>query len=474
MGEIVACPWRPSSRVERIALVVRFEDERYGRGAVIAPRAHLETLTMTRSGNSDRPPRDSFGPDSLFGRGASSRRPGARRVAGGRLGALLGRRGESDLPTATRARFEAMGLPNEAVARSLREIQDLEDWPEAWTRTAQRFLGEARRADHAGHRREAAVARRHAALCYHTALLAGVADPRTARALRASASGLFAQAVPTLMPSARRVEIAWRTTPLPGYLLSPDPTNGPFPLAVFLNGATTAKEETLRWATPFAQHGLAVLALDWPGTGEAYSGRLTADVDDITDGLTALAADEPALDEARIALVGFGLGGAVAIRAAAYDRRIAASVAVTPPFDASRWLAHANPVILDQLAYLLGDTLDLHDLAAEFALPELMRRLRCPLLVFGAGRDVVVPPGEAKHLAAAAGPLGTLIWYPEAGHGLYEVVDDWTDDAARWLSVILGDAAPDSAAEASTQVDGAGDAIPSGAESSGTSPIKDG
>jgi len=59
--------------------------------------------------------------------------------------------------------------------------------------------------------------------------------------------------------------------------------------------------------------------------------------------------------------------------------------------------------------------------------------------VLGAGRDLVVPPAEAQRLAAAAGDLGTLLWYPRGGHGLYEIVSTWTADVATWLGAILAE-----------------------------------
>ena len=80
-----------------------------------------------------------------------------------RLDLLLRARSAQVLPTAGRARFLAMRLPAEAVAATLGEVRSVADWPEAWTRTAQRFLGEARREGPAGNRTEAALARRRAA-----------------------------------------------------------------------------------------------------------------------------------------------------------------------------------------------------------------------------------------------------------------------------------------------------------------------
>ena len=355
-----------------------------------------------------------------------------------RIDRVLRARTAAVLPTASRHRFRALGFSDESITDTLRMIRKLDDWSEAWTARAQRFLGEARAEDAAGRTFEAAHARRLAALSYHVAQVVPPADPRAARTLRASAAALFASTVPVLMPEVRRVELPWRASRLPGYLLVPPDARQPLPLAVFLNGATTSKEELLLWSAKAGRRGLAVLALDWPGTGEAATIRpADAACDDITDGVMSVAHAEPALDPGRVALVGVSLGGALAVRAAALDRRIAACVAVTPPYDAGPWLWRAQPLLIEQLITLAGGEEALERLAADFALADVVRRLRRPLLVLGAGRDVVVPPREAVRLSAAAGDLATLLWYPNGGHALYEAIPAWTDDVARWLAAVL-------------------------------------
>ncbi len=166
-----------------------------------------------------------------------------------------------------------------------------------------------------------------------------------------------------------------------------------------------------------------------------------------------MAALDPRLDGSRIALIGFSLGGAQAVRIAAYDRRLAACVAVTPPFEPGSWLYAANPLMLEQLAGHLGGPYIVMELAEGFDLPEITGWLRCPLLVLGAGRDLVVPPSESQRLAAAAGDLGTLLWYPRAGHGLYEILPTWTADVAAWLGAILDEPHAPAPEHESTRVD---------------------
>jgi pimeloyl-ACP methyl ester carboxylesterase len=76
-------------------------------------------------------------------------------------------------------------------------------------------------------------------------------------------------------------------------------------------------------------------------------------------------------------------------------------------------------------------------LAAAFALPTTLERVTCPVLVLGAGRDLIVPPEEALRFCAAAGGRGTLLWYPDGGHGLYELLPEWTAEVARWLVAVF-------------------------------------
>jgi alpha-beta hydrolase superfamily lysophospholipase len=351
----------------------------------------------------------------------------------------------------SQGRLEAMGLPTETAREALRRVRRVDEWDVAWTWAAQRFLGEARVQERSRQPEAAALSQRHAAMAYHLAGMLVFDDTRKIRALRASSSSLFARALPLLRPTVRRVEIPWRTARLPGYLALPERANGPVPLAVLLNGTSTSKEELLLWDAAFLEQGLAVLALDWPGSGEsALTVPPTADCDDFTDGVLHLAGAEPAIDAQRVALIGFSLGGAVAAFAAASNRRIGAVVAVTPPYDPLSWYLQAQPLLRRHLATLAGGDREALELAEAFTLPGVIERTRCPMLVLGAGRDLIVPPREAVRYCAAAGERGTLLWYPDGSHGLYDTLPEWTAEAARWLANVFAEGG------SSTWVDDAG------------------
>jgi alpha-beta hydrolase superfamily lysophospholipase len=368
-----------------------------------------------------------------------------------RVDSLLRLFGGRVLPIgASHERLAALGLPSDVTRDALRRVHCVADWVDAWTWAAQRYLGESRVYQRAGEKDASALFQRHAALAYHVAATLVFDDPRMLRALRASASSLYARSLPILHPDVRPVRLPWRTRELPGYLVLPGDMAAPVPLVVVLNGSSTSKEETLLWSDAFLQRGQAVLALDWPGSGEsALTARPSPDCHDITAGIVALAEADPDLDAMRIAIVGFSLGGAIAGLAAANDRRLAAIVAVTPPYDARPWLTGAQPLLRRHLVTMAGGRERATALASAYAMPGVIERSRCPVLVIGAGRDLVVPPDEAIRYCAAAGERGTLLWYPHGTHGLYEALPEWTAEAASWIDAALAGTAM------STWVDGA-------------------
>jgi alpha-beta hydrolase superfamily lysophospholipase len=351
---------------------------------------------------------------------------------------LLRFRSAQVIPQSMRTRFLAMGIPADILESTLASIKSPSAWSNAWIETAQRFLGDYRRQSSARHMLDAAQARRLAALSYHAAQLFALDDPRTVRTCRAASASLFAQAMPYVYPKARRVTIPWRNHRLYGYFQAPSDQPGNFGLVVILNGASTSKEESFGWTEAFLRAGLGVLAIDSPGTGEAtIVPNPDRDEEDLLDGVFEVMRGFRGVDLGQVSVVGVSIGGNLAVRCAAYDRRIIAAVAVTPPYDPARWVRRASPLLLRQF-------LDLDDsagsdpaaIADRYSLHAVVPRLKTPLLVFGAGRDLVVPPTEAQLLAARAGSLGSLLWYAGSGHCLYDAIPSWTSEAATWISSV--------------------------------------
>lgn len=353
------------------------------------------------------------------------------------LDQLLQKRSALALPEAMLARISALGLPTDSVEETLSSIRSLDEWMIGWTRMGQQWIAVAKREDISGRWRHGALARRHAAMCYHAAHFITAADQKTVLMLRSTAAGFFSQAAPYLYEMTERVLIPWKEHNLPAYLRRPLEGGSPFPVLIVLNGATTIKEETLVWSDPIVASGWAVLAVDWPGTGEATAVAPLSGVGEsvIVSILSELERD-PRIDKSRIAALGFSLGATPVVRGAERDPRIEAVILVTPPFDPPAWPALLDPLMARQLLLLTDDGRDPEQVIGSFSLRSSLENWHCPALVFGAGQDRVAPPDEADRVAHGMGEWATLVRYPNATHGLYDVIDDWPYVAARWLAAL--------------------------------------
>ena len=362
----------------------------------------------------------------------------SRRIDKRSIDNLFRARSARIIPGSLKARFTAMGIPENIVHDTLGSIRSLSQWGNAWIETAQRFLGDYRRQVSGDSGFSADEAKRLAAMCYHFAQILIFDDDRTVTLCRASTASLFAQAQPRLYPYAHRVRLPWRTIELPAYYMVPENRGSQTGLVVILNGASTAKEETFLWSRAFIQRGLAVIVIDSPGTGEASRVAPYSPEDvDVLDGVFELVGEQPNLDPRRVSVLGVSMGGNQAMRCLAYDRRILAGVAVTPAYDPARWINRASPLIQRQVQALSGTPgMSAVELAAGFDLKSVVSRIRRPVLVYGAGRDLIVPPGDSQLLASQLGGVGTLVWFADGGHCLYDRIPQWTMESADWIDAI--------------------------------------
>lgn len=344
--------------------------------------------------------------------------------------------GAHRIPVAMMSRLYTLGIPPEIVQSTLKSIRQLDQWSTAWVETAQYYLGNYRREISAGNRVEAERARYLAAMSYHAAQILEISDVRTRNNCRAWAASLARQSLPIRNQNARHFTIPWRDQELPVLFEVPELGDGPFGLVVLLNGVSQSKEETFQWAPRFLQAGFAVMAVDSPGTGEATAlGPISANNADILDGVFDLLRHESIIDLRRVALVGSSLGGNEALRIARKRPDIMAIVTVTPALEPVTWMDHASPMLVAELSDLAAPD-DQARLAQEFGATAAAKAIQQPVLIFGAGRDLVVPPNESQRLAAILGPQATYVWYPELGHCLYVAADQWAFEAATWLTAV--------------------------------------
>jgi len=225
-------------------------------------------------------------------------------------------------------------LFGEVLAASSRiKPGDYDSWYDAWNESADRIAKEAAEQLARGHRISARDSYLRAASYYFSSeffLHGHPRDPRIARAYRLSVDCYKSCAAlydPPIIP----VEIPYEHTTLPGYLHRPDRSDRPRPTLIMHTGFDGSAEEMhVSGARAAVERGYNVLAFDGPGQyGPLHREGLVfrPDWEKVVTPVVDFLLKQPGVDPKRIALMGISLGGVLAPRAAAFEKRLAALVA---------------------------------------------------------------------------------------------------------------------------------------------------
>ncbi len=305
-------------------------------------------------------------------------------------------------------RFVSNGVPLADFQDVTGAIASWDEWCAAWCAKGEvhEALGEASLT--AGHHLSAGEHLTTAAVCYHFAKFLFVHDRPQMQAAHARAVACRTRALPLLDPPGERVSIPWNGHTMHGNLRRPAGIDRP-PVVLMVMGLDSTKEEMHTNEEVFLRRGLATLAFDGPGQGEAeydlpihpaYEEPASAALDYI------LGRDD--LDGSRTAIWGVSLGGYYAPRAAAFDDRFGACVSLTGPFDFAEAFERAPGLTREAFMArsFAADEDAARAVAARMRLGEVAGRIRCPTYVVGGALDRVIPPDHARRLAAAVrGPV---------------------------------------------------------------------
>jgi esterase FrsA len=219
---------------------------------------------------------------------------------------------------ADRNAYPLTGLKSDDVREALAHIASLDrdEWATAWSAVASRYMS---RADG-----EAAADAKQAAADYMQAWrlysFARWPVPNSAGKQQAYEQALaaFRKAGQFLDPPLEVVRVPFEGKEIVGYLRLPKGAR-PAPLVFMISALDSRKEDSLERGADYLAHGLAVFAVDMPGTGEA---PIKADVGAermFSRALDALLA-RPEIDRARVAIQGNSWSGYWAAKLAVTER----------------------------------------------------------------------------------------------------------------------------------------------------------
>jgi len=242
-----------------------------------------------------------------------------------------------------------------------------------------------------------------------------------------------------------------------GYVRIPKSAK-PVPLIVAISGLDSRKEEMVERFAPLVARGIAVLALDSPGTGESPVKAAPGAERTLVAALDAVL-KRPDVDPQRVAVYGGSFGGYWATILAATERqRVRAVVAQSPPIhetysaEHTRALATNREYLFDYLPASLfthgAKTLDeLIVTREQMSLKTLgiLAKPMAPMLVIGGRLDTQVPIADIE-LLLLSGETPKDAWIHPGGGHMGRDRKDWPDPVifrrvtAPWLTRALTDA----------------------------------
>ena len=320
----------------------------------------------------------------------------------------------------------------EDVTRSLARW---DDWCAAWCERARLHEALGREAVLEGFTLTAGEHLIRAGIYYHFAKFVFVQDVGQMRAAHKKAVECYAHGIRLARPAGQPVAIPYEGGELRAILRLPANGRVPCPVLVMVPGLDSTKEEIHAYEEPFLARGIAVLAIDGPGQGEAeYDLPICGDYERPAAAVCDWIEQQLDLDRTRIAIWGVSLGGYHAPRAFAYERRFKACVSISGPFDMEAW---------DRVPELTRETFRVrshskdeaearHKLAG-LTLVDAAGRIDRPLFIVGGRQDRLTPPEHAERLARAVkGPV-RLVMVEDGGHNANNRPYRYRSQSADWL-----------------------------------------
>ena len=337
-------------------------------------------------------------------------------------------------------RFVANGVPLADFQEVTASVLRWEDWCSAWSAHAAVHEELGNKALAGGHTISAGGHFTRAAVCYHFGKFLFVNDMAQMKEAHRRAVECRNKALPCLQPPGERVAIPYEDKRLYGNLRRPAGATKP-PIVVMCMGLDSAKEEMDDYENRFLARGLATLAFDGPGQGEAeYDFAVCPEYEKPVKAVFDFLATRSDVDPARAGIWGVSLGGCYAPRAAAFEKRIKACVALSGPFQRSADFT-GRPQMNVEAFRVRSKSANLEEagkVALRFSLAECAKNITCPIYIVAGTQDRLTPHNQAEKLAASVSGPCMLSGIEGGNHVVNNLWYRYRDQTADWMATQLG------------------------------------
>ncbi len=350
-------------------------------------------------------------------------------------------------------RFVANGVPLADFQEVTASVSRWEDWCSAWSARAAIHEEMGNKALAGGYTLSAGAHFTRAAVCYHFGKFLFVNDMAQMKEAHRRAVECRNKALPHLDPPGERVAIPYEGKQLYGNLRKPTAqpsyasrsSNGAStakpPIVVMCMGLDSAKEEMDDYENRFLARGLATLSFDGPGQGEAeYDFALCPEYEKPVKAVFDYLATRSDVDHLRAGIWGVSLGGYYAPRAAAFEKRVKACVALSGPFQRSADFT-GRPQMNVEAFRVRSKSANLEEagkVAVRFSLAQCAKNITCPIYIVAGTKDRLTPHTQAEKLAASVSGPCVLAVIEGGNHVVNNLWYRYRDQTADWMAAQLG------------------------------------
>jgi 2,6-dihydroxypseudooxynicotine hydrolase len=337
-------------------------------------------------------------------------------------------------------RFVANGVTLTDFEEVVGSLAGWEGWCRAWSDRAAVHEALGREALSAGKQLSAGEHLQRAGVYYHFGKFLFVHDLGQMKAAHMQAVECRRLALPHLNPPGERVAMPFEGRYLYGILRRPVGVARP-PVMIMCCGLDSAKEETEAYEVPFLARGIAILVFDGPGQGEAeYDWPIRGNYETAVTAVCDYIETRRDLDTSRIGLWGVSLGGYYAPRAAAFDKRIKACVALSGAYQRSASF-EGRPVMNVEAFRVRSKSANLEEagkVALRVSLKGIAKNITCPIYIVAGTKDRLTPVDAAQQLAAEVSGPCVLSIVEGGNHVVNNYWYRYRDQTADWMAAQLG------------------------------------
>ncbi len=336
-------------------------------------------------------------------------------------------------------RFLANGIDPNDFQRVAARVQDWAGWLREWSECGAMHQQMGEEAERRGQRESMAYHYFHAAMAYHFGKFLAVDFPDQLRAAHELAVDCYSRALPWFDLPGERMAIPFEDgLTIWGVLRKPIKPSGAGrpPVVLLIPGLDSVKEELHSYGDDFLRRGMATLALDGPGQGEMEFERpMRSDYEVVARAAIDALERRDDLDASRVGMLGVSLGGFYAPRAAAFEPRIRALIALAGPYSVPDAFDQMPSLTQEAFIHRSGATsrADAIERLRSFTLEGTLSRVTAPSLVIMGRQDRVIPPHDAERVAQELGGPVDLWMFDDGNHVCNNIPYKHRPQMADWM-----------------------------------------